>query len=1001
VLQRLISDGPIPTQKPGLIFKVNLIFLKIFTIARLFQKVASNFFVMKYDKTNFMKYKTLILLTLLTVNTLHSLQAQKGVIAGTINDSEINDVLAFATVVAKGTTTGTTSDFDGKYSLELEPGTYTISFSYVGYETREITGVIIKADVETLVDVTLNPASNQLEEVVVITTVSKNTEASVLNLQKRSVALIDGLSIQSIKRSGASDIAGAVKNIPGVSVQGGKFVYVRGLGDRYTKSILNGVDVPGLDPDRNTLQLDIFPTNILDNIIVIKSATADQPADFTGGVIDIVTKDFPTKPEYSFSAGASYNSEMHFNNNYLNYGTSKSQFLGFDSGRRDLPIPQNALIPIPQASDLAAISVRRLTQRFDPELAAKRNQSGADFNIGFTAGNQYNLNKEGTKRIGYQASVSYKNTTEFFENYVDGQVFRYDVDNPSQFELITDRTQQGDLGVNNVLLTGLGGVAVKTERSKYKLNVLHIQNGESKASILNQSNLFINSNTSKRDILIYTERAITNVMLNGVHTNKDASWTTEWKLSPTRSKIFDKDFRVTPFRINESDGSFIISPSESGDVTRIWRDLEEINLAGKLDFTRKHQLLGKDAKLKFGGGYTFKNREFIVDQFNLPTQPADFSTRFNGNPDLVLAPGNILDVGTGNGTFVQRVSGPSDSFDSDITVAAVYLSEEFKLSNRLNAVIGVRAEQFQLKFTGSSQSRGTFDNETILDELDFFPSANFILDLNEDGNKKIRTSYSRTTARPSFKEASLAEIFDPISSNFFIGNLDLRPTYVNNYDLRYETYGKGTDFLALSVFYKSFTDPIELTFFRAATGQITPQNLADANVIGGEIELRKDLGFITGLQNWYFNTNVSVIESSQAFAEPERDAREDNLREGEVLGDSRQLQGQSPLLVNFGIGYNGNDNGWQGGMFYNVQGKTLEIVGDGNIPDVFSRPFHNLKLNISKEFGEKKNNKISLSFENILNDEIESFYSTFRAEERIYSRRSPGQAITLGYSYNF
>ncbi|MDT0606662.1 TonB-dependent receptor [Croceitalea rosinachiae] len=948
-----------------------------------------------------MKFKQLLFFTLSCCFTIASF-AQDGVLTGTLNDGEFNDVLPFANVLIKGTTTGTTSDFDGKYTLDLEEGTYTIVFSYVGYQTKEITDVIITSGKETIVDVTLNPAANQLDEVVVTTTVSKNTEASVLNLQKRSVALLDGLSIQSIKRTGASDIASAVKNVPGVSVQGGKFVYVRGLGDRYTKSILNGVDVPGLDPDRNTLQLDIFPTNILDNIIVVKSATADQPADFTGGVVDIVTKDFPTKAEYSVSGGVAYNSEMHFNDDYLNYGSSGSQFLGFDNGDRDLPIASNVEIPIPQGATTENLqTVRDLTSRFNPEMAAKRNQSGANFNFGFTAGNQYNLNEDASKRIGYLASVSYRNTTEYFENFIDGQVFRFNNQDKSETELLTDRTQVGDLGTNNVLLTGLAGIALKSEKSKYKLNILHIQNGESNASILNQSNSFINSNSNIRDVLTYVERSITNVLLNGVHTFDETAWTIEWKLSPTRSRIFDKDFRVAPFLINDSDGSLTISPSESGNPTRIWRDLQEINLASKLDITRKHKLFGRDSKFKFGGAYTFKNREFIVDQFNLPTQPQNFANSFGGDPDQILAPENIISVDTGDGTFAERVSGPSDSFDSDITVAAGYISEEFKLSDKINVILGLRAEQFELKYTGSNQNGLVFNDSTILDELDFFPSANLIFDLNEDGNKKIRTSYSRTTARPSFKEASAVQIFDPISSTFFIGNLDVRPTYINNFDLRFESYGEGTNFFAISGFYKTFDDPIELQFFRNATGQIRAVNLSDAIVFGGEIEYRRDLGFIPGLEGWYVNTNVSIIESQQDFGADELDARLDNLRTGQTLDDNRQLQGQSPFLINFGVGYNGRDNGWQGGLFYNVQGETLQIVSQGDIPDVFTEPFHNLKLNLSKEFGKDRNSKISLSFSNILNDKIESFYRPEDAQEQVFSFRDPGQAISLSYSVSF
>lgn len=945
-----------------------------------------------------MKLK-LVFIFLSLLSSLHAF-SQSGIISGSVNDGELNDVLPFANILISGTTIGTTSDFDGKYVLEVEPGTYTVTFSYLGYETKAISEVVIGPGAEQIIDITLNPLANALDEVVVTTTISKNTEVSVLNLQKNSVALLDGLSIQSMKKSGASDIASAIKSVPGVSVQGGKFVYVRGLGDRYTKSILNGVDVPGLDPDRNTLQLDIFPTNILDNILVIKSATADQAADFTGGVVDIVTKDFPTRAEYSVSVGLGYNSTMHFNNNYLSSEGSAGDILGFDSGRRDLVLPQSVETPNPADN---GPRIRQLTQLFRPNLKALEEQSLMNFNFGFTAGNQYNLNDEGSKKIGYLASLTYKNSTEFYDGIVNGQVFRKQDQDRSVLELIDDRTQSGNLGVNNVLISGLAGVSLKGLTSKYKLNVLHIQNGESSAAYLRQDNFNVNSNVIFKDVLTYTERSITNILLNGEHANEDGSWKVSWKLAPTLSKIYDKDLRTTPFRFNDETGNFSISPSESGDPSRIWRNLEEINIAGKLDLTRRHQLFGRDAKFKFGGAHTLKQREFIVDQFSHPIQSrqGNFSLGFGGDADQVLAPDNIYSTITREGTYVRRDSNISDSFDSEITVSAGYLSDEFRFSDRFNAIIGLRLEKFDLLYSGENQDGEVFDQANILDKMDFFPSANFIYELNEEANKKLRASFSSTTARPSFKEASNAQIFDPVSSTFFIGNIDIQPTYINNFDVRFESYGEGTNFFALSAFAKTFDDPIELSFIREARGQFIPLNLGDATVYGGELEVRRNLDFIPGWQDFSFNANVSIIESNQTFTEDEREARTDNLREGENLPDGRQLQGQSPLLLNIGFNYDNSENGWQGGLNYNIQGKTLEIVGNGDIPDVFTLPFHNLKFNLSKELGKEKNSKISLRFENILNDKIESVYQSFGATDQLFSSRYPGQAISLGYSYQF
>jgi len=940
--------------------------------------------------------KTYILSIIIGLVSLFT-NAQSGIITGTLNDGEYNDVLPFANVIIKDTQTGALSDFEGKYSLEMQPGTYSIAFSFVGYQTQEINDVIINNGETVIVDVTLNASTAMLDEVVINTSLKRSTASSVLTFQRNSINLMDGLSLESIKTSGASNIASAVKNIPGVSVQGGKYVYVRGLGDRYTKTSLNGVDVPGLDPDRNTLQLDLFPSSILENVMVIKSATADQSADFTGGIINIVTKDIPSREEYNLSLGLGYNPDFHFNENYLNYEGSNTDFLGFDNGLRDNPIPIDQYIPLPQENGEA---VENLTRRFSSNLAAQRETSFMDYNFSLTAGNKFDI---GHNKLGYIASISCRNETQYFDEYINGQVFRKDTD-PSIYQLNTDRTQQGEGGINEVLISGIAGLSYKTAKSKYKFNLLHIQNGESQASIFNQQNRIENSNDIKKDNLIYTQRSITNFLLNGKHSlGQESNWTLDWKLSPSIALVYDKDFRVTPFKItiDEETGNeiFTIEPSESGLPSRMFRDLDEIDLVGKSDLTKKHDLFGRNVKLKFGAAYTYKTREFVIVKYSFPLLNIanDFA---NGDPNQVLANENIYNATTNSGIFVRRDSGISDTYDSQMSIASGYVSEEFKINDWFQAIVGLRFEKFELIYTGERQDGTKLDNATILDKSDFFPSANLIFDLNEEGSQKIRTSYARTTARPSFKEASLAEIFDPINNTFFIGNINIQPTYINNFDLRYEKYGEHGDFYAISGFYKSFKDPIELSFIRTATGQFTPLNLGDAVVLGGEIEVRKNLGFIPGWENFRINANFSLIDSQQNYSDDERASRMDNLREGETLDNSRPLQGQSAYLVNVGVDYS-DDQGWNAGFFFNVQGKTLQIVGSGDIPDVYTLPFNNLLFNVSKSFGESKKSTLSLKVDNILNSDIESVYESYMAEDEIYSKWSPGQKISVSYSFKF
>ena len=920
--------------------------------------------------------------------------SQSGKVTGLIMDGEYDEPMAFANVIVKGSTIGTTTDFDGKYSLDLEPGEYTLTFSFVGYQTIEVSEVLIKSDEVEQVDVTLS--TNTLDEIIITTTVRKNTESAVLDIQKKSAVMLDGLSSQGIKKAGASNIASAVKSVPGVSVQGGKYVYVRGLGDRYTKSILNGVDIPGLDPDRNTIQMDIFPTNILENIIVIKSAAAEYPADFTGGVVDIVTRDFPTKKETSFSIGSAYNSEMHFKNDFLIGPSEGTDFLGFDNNSRSRPINRYQYIP---GTFENYPLLTQLTSSFNPILQAERKTSKNNFNFGFTTGNQFLVGDN--DKLGYQFSLSYRNETSFYKNRVDNRLTK-DPNNSSNYNLLTSRLSTGDEGENNIILSGLAGLVYKRENSKYKLNLLHIQNGESVGGYFNQEASQAGAGGGieqyTKDVIQYTQRSVTNLLLNGQH-NIENGWNIDWKISPTLATVLDKDHRTTAFQITQ-EGDAIIAPSSSGYPQRVWRDLFEFNLANQVNFLKKYTLKDKPAKLKFGVGMTYKFRDFELDYYIFtstnPVVP-------NGQANNLLLTENIWTPETQAGTHLVfgNLYQSANSYEGEQRIYSGYFSNEFELIENLKSVVGIRTELFQSYYTGQNQSGSqVFYNEKIIDNFDIYPSANLILSLNENSN--LRSSFSKTTARPSFKEASRAQIYDAISDRLFIGNLDLKPSYIDNLDMRYEIFGDKGDIIAFSGFYKTFKDPIELTFFASAPNQLTARNLGSAKVYGAEFEIRKPLNIISDdVRKWRFSLNASLIKSSLEMFEDEYNNRLNAARDGESISRTRDLQGQSPFLINSNIEFLNEETGFQYGLFYNVQGRTLEVVGTGIVPDVYTVPFHSLNFNLKKFLDDDGKSSISIKAKNILNSKKESVYESFNISDEIWTSRMQGTEISIGYSLKF
>ena len=945
-----------------------------------------------------MKNKLNYLLPLLLLITFNSF-SQFG-ITGTVIDGDFNEPLPFANILVKETGEGVTSDFDGKYSIELPKGSYTLVFSFVGYETKEITNFNVSDADYTITDIVLNSVAQGLEEVVVTVDAKRNTESSVLEIQRKSASLLDGISAQAFQKIGANDIASAVKNVPGVSVQGGKYVYVRGLGDRYSKSILNGVDIPGLDPDRNTIQMDLFPTNMLSNVLVIKSARADLPADFTGGVIDIITKDFPAKQEFSISASMSFNPDMHFNDNYLSYEGGQTDFLGFDDGTRKDKIFNtflgNAYDPRLNATTTGLTTINHISNQFNPQMAPNNDTSGMNYNFGVSYGNQFNF--DNGHSFGFLGSVSYRKEQTVYENTQDN-IYNFSP-NRTELSFEENRLQTGTIGGENIIASGLFGMTYKTNASKFKFNALHIQNGESTSGRFRQLTRFSDFIDFNKFNLEYNERSISNGTLSGLHNLTESQFKVEWTLAGTQAKVHDKDVRNTTFQDEEG----IFSFQENTEPKRIWRTLDEYNLVGKVDLTKRFTFLKEDAVLKFGAFSSLKERDFSIAQYSVSsnfTSERDWAN-YGGDPNQLFNPVNLISPTNDSGTYINpqtTIRQDANIFNARQQNLAAYVSNEFNISPKLKSIIGFRFENYQVFYTGENSQLGqVFNDEQIISENNLFPSTNFIYSLTD--NKNLRFAYSLTTARPSFKEASIAEIYDPLSNLFFIGNINIKPTYIDNFDLRYEAFGEDAQLFAMSLFYKNLTDPIEIGFVAASTSNYKPLNLENANVFGIELEVRQKLSnWIAGLRNFNLNFNGSYIISDEKYSEDELKLRTLGLRDGETLGTSRPLQGQSPYLINAGLDYNNTDKGIRGGFYYNVQGKTLEVVGDGFYPDVFTMPFHSLNFNFTKQF--KNNTSLTLRVRNLLDDERESLFEGYGGTTEYFRLRHIGRSFSLGYSIKF
>lgn len=907
--------------------------------------------------------------------------AQKGTIRGTVIDEEYNgEPMIGANVLVSGTQIGGATDLDGKFTIEIEPGTYNIEFSFIGYETKTISAVVVTEGNVTVVNTSLGAtAAPVLGDVVVSAKMERNTDNAVILMQKKAVNTVDGISSASIKRSGDSDAAGAVKRVTGVSVEGGKYVTVRGLGDRYSKTALNGAEIPSLDPNKNSVQLDLFPTNLIDNMLVYKTFTPDLPGSFTGGYINLTTKDFPDKFMLQFTTSLGYNTNTTFNSDFLTYNGGSTDALGFDDGTRDVPAISSGTASNPNISPSDAKKFNR-----DWEIGNANpflNQSYA-----LSIGNQKKLFG---KPFGFIASLSYQKNNSFYD---DGTVGRYSLlQNANDF--ITERAFTEKSANQNVLWGAMVNGNLKlNEFNKIGITLLRNQSATKSARIL-QGDVADIAEPDQHEFFYqstgFLERSITTGQIKGEHVLPNFKKAKiDWISSYTLSTQDQPDLRFFSYETRPDavtgETVYAIEQAQYDVPTTFYRDMKESNVDVKANISIPYLNWNDEtAKLKFGGAYLFKNRDFNEQQYDW--DPLNESV-FNGNINEYFSNANLE-----NGNVIaQNNTQTRNSYTGEQTILAAYVMTELPLTKKLKTVVGARFERTDILVIS--------DNDAVADgELlnnDILPAMNFIYSINKDMN--IRAGYGRTLARPTFRELSPFPSFDFLGDFQLVGNPDLERTLIDNIDLRWEWYPGIGDFISASVFYKNFENPIELSENpQAANREVQFKNTPQATVLGAEFEVRKDLGFVSDkLSNFSLSANLTLIDSEVDIADDEFAAR---VQIDPNANNTRNLFGQSDWIANATLTYQNDSIGLTSSLSLNAWGERLVLVSQGLLPDVYEDTRPTLDFTVSKTISKRWT--LGFKARNLINPEFRKFHDA-DGNQVDFSNFRVGRTFSLSIKYN-
>ncbi len=949
-----------------------------------------------------------VLLSFLILASLYSpltAQSLKGKISGKILDAETGEALIGANVVLKGTQMGAATDLEGSFYVPaVPPGNYEVVVTMIGYTQVTVTDVIVNAGEVTTINTTLQSEVLETEGVVVTAKAIRNTEAVLLKDRQKATSLSDAISIEAISRAGSGDAAEAMKQITGASVVDGKHVFVRGLGDRYTSTQLNGAELPSADPYTRSGTIDIIPSNLIDNIVTEKSFTPDKPGNFSGGTVNINTKDFPEDLRISFSAATSFNTQTTFKDGLGITNGGNMIWLGTDNGNLDIPNAVSDTLaedisylkgekkPGIAVNDSVTDYINNFTKSFNHSMAPTSKKSPLNQKYSLSIGNQTRLFN---RPLGFIASLTYKRN---FRSYTDGTYARW--------ELKADQAAASglenwyDFKEQKTIDEVLWGANIKTSYSLSPLNKisfsgLYNRNGEATGRRLQGFFNYDIQDDQVYDALSqhYKERSLASMQFDGDHQLKGfGGLKVNWQTSYTESNQAEPDIRYFVASITDTlqNGSYQYRIPSNLEQERYYRDLTEDRFESKVDLELPIQsLIGRKGKIKMGWFYAQKNRDFIERRFvyqpnneiqkNLNASQGNINDAFNdeylgliGYRYPVAADSSIkyYDLGIALLETDQR----SKNYTGRQDINAAYLMTDLFLTHKLRLITGLRYEK-----TDMAVENETKDFKSEIKTDDFLPSFNLLYNFFEDMN--IRLAYGKTLSRPNFREISPLVSYDFKEGDKFFGNDTLKRTLIHNADIRWEWFPEPGEIIAVSAFYKRFRNPVEMVILKTNNYRITWENVDEAISYGMEFEIRQGLDIINeSLRNFSLGSNFSIIKSEVSIDS----------------SDSRPFQGQSPYLINVSASYDNLKRGIAANLYYNIFGERLAAIGKGDAPNIYEQPAATLNFSLSK----KLTPQIALNFavNNILNDTNKEVQE-FKGKEFVSRYHRSGRTFSLGFNY--